>query len=64
MGVLLELDIEVSFNDDLDYFITDEVKIRKGDSYIIDLEVDEDIDGITWFIAPAIDNRFILQPAF
>ena len=59
---LVELDIEVGFDDDLDFFITDRVKIRKGESYTIDLELDADIDGITWFIAPAIDNRFILQP--
>lgn len=61
-GEVGESIIKVDFNEDLDFTLTDEVTIRRGDYYTIDLQLDTEIDGITWFLAPAIDNRFILNP--
>lgn len=62
LGQYVETNIQVDFEEEPEYFITDEVKIQKGDSYKIDLEVFTAIDGITWFLAPAISDRNILQP--
>lgn len=61
-GQYAETNIQVDFEKELEYFITDEVKIQKGDSYKIDLEVFTAIDKITWFLAPALSDRNILQP--
>jgi len=62
LGQYAETNIQVDFKEEPEYFITDEVKIQKGDSYKIDLEVFTAIDKITWFLAPALSDRNILQP--
>jgi gliding motility-associated-like protein len=61
-GLTVNNFVDVDYENDFDFDITEQVTIRKGDSYTIDLQIFEEYDSIRWFLAPKIDDFYALQP--